>query len=343
MRTKLLLELCFLGTDYCGWQAQPGEDVPSVHAMVHAALRAVGIDGGPVAAGRLDCGVHAKQQLVHVNLRRPPAFPGPERDRELHDLTQQLNAALPADIRVLRVRDIELKAHALHSSGAKTYCYYILNDARIAEGCEAYCWAIEPPLDTEAMARAAAMLEGTHDFRHLSSAPPHQDAVRTLQRVEVRRTRHVPLPLVGCLAAPAADVPVGVAASGTCTMCSAGCDHEGVGPLIEMQFTAKGFLRHQVRRMVSILVQIGTGEVSEADLALALESSVQSAQQLTDAHWHRQHEQGDKHKPPRAPAAGLWLHSVEYGHLLGDDNVSSLGPRDPERFPEQSFGGTSTA
>ena len=127
MRHKLRLELQWLGTRYCGWQAQPGvPGPPSIFEVVHAALKqATGQDGGPVAAGRTDKGVHAMRQAATVTVRGPPradaggagdgdgdgdvdgdgaaSAAATERRAELEALVARLNALLPPDVRVLSV------------------------------------------------------------------------------------------------------------------------------------------------------------------------------------------------------------------------------------------------
>ena len=131
MRHKLRLTLQWLGTGYCGWQAQPGSDSLSVSEVVHEALVAVtsGQSGGPVAAGRTDKGVHAMSQSVTVTIRGPPV---PEdrdeaaRARELDEMRDQLNAQLPTDVRVLRVEDAAGSANARWEATEKTYAYFVL-------------------------------------------------------------------------------------------------------------------------------------------------------------------------------------------------------------------------
>lgn len=187
-RAKLLVELSYLGTNYCGWQPQPGSaDLPSVQDTLQAAMSEAGFEGGPVAAGRLDRGVHAKMQLVTVTTRRAqPVVPGDARGAELGAIRERLNAGLPADIRITRVRDAPLKAHAKTGCGAKTYAYYCLDGrTRAVDGCGLCCWVLDSPVDVDAVRRAAAALQGEHDFASLCSAPQSQATVRSLDRVEV--------------------------------------------------------------------------------------------------------------------------------------------------------------
>ena len=180
MRHKLRLELQWLGTRYSGWQAQPNAPgPPSLFEVVHEALKqATGQDGGPVIAGRTDKGVHAMHQLATVTIRGPPRdgegeAAAAERRLTLHALVPQLNALLPADVRVLDVADAPPSAHALADATRKTYSYFLLAGPSAAERWAVWavgCWVLPRPVDVEAMVRAAAALPGRHDFRSFTCA-----------------------------------------------------------------------------------------------------------------------------------------------------------------------------
>src|SRR5512137_875113 len=89
MRTfRLTLE--YDGTNFSGWQAQPGRR--TVQGEVERACRETCGAAGPVTvAGRTDSGVHAAGQVAGVAL---------EWRRGTDRLRDALNARLPADIAV---------------------------------------------------------------------------------------------------------------------------------------------------------------------------------------------------------------------------------------------------
>ena len=116
MRTKLLLEVQYLGTRYCGWQPQPGVSGSiSVYEVLKGALESEGFESGPVAAGRTDKGVHAMQQVVTLSVRRskPVDTHAAHRTVELAMIRDGLNSRLPTDVRVLAAHDAPLSAHAM--------------------------------------------------------------------------------------------------------------------------------------------------------------------------------------------------------------------------------------
>ena len=72
-------------------------------------------------------------------------------------------------------------------------------------------------------------------------------------------------------------------------------------PLLQLSFHGDGFLKHQVRRMVGLLVRIGRGDEAEDAARLAL----------------CDREAFDRRRAPEAPAAGLWLEAVEFEEMRG--------------------------
>src|SRR5208337_4310526 len=88
------LTLAYDGTDFSGWQVQPGE--PTIQGELQAALgRVTGESPLPQGSGRTDAGVHALGQVASFPLlaRIPPA-----------NLLRALNRTLPASIRILESR-----------------------------------------------------------------------------------------------------------------------------------------------------------------------------------------------------------------------------------------------
>lgn len=159
MRT-LKLTIQYDGTDYVGWQRQPGG--PSIQGLLEEALAP--IEGSPVTvqgAGRTDAGVHALGQTASVTLTATlPAT----------TLGRALNAVLPRDIRVMDVEDAPAGFHARFSAVAKTYEYRVLTAAIASPFTVRYVWHVGQPLDLGAMRAAAHPLVGHHDFAGFQGA-----------------------------------------------------------------------------------------------------------------------------------------------------------------------------
>ena len=183
------------------------------------------LEGGAVTvhgAGRTDAGVHAMGQVASVQLACAHDAP---------TLGRALNAQLPPDVRVLGVEEAPADFHARFSARFKHYRYQ-MERAPIADPFRrAWTWHVPDALDVDAMAEAAQLLVGTHDFAAFQSAGTSvTETVRTITRSAVT----------------SGDVLV--------------YDVEGTG-----------FLRHMVRAIVGTLVEVGRGRRRPASMASLLE------------------------------------------------------------------------
>lgn len=172
------LRLAWDGSAYVGWQRQPNG--VSVQARVEEALLA--LTGQPVrasASGRTDAGVHARAQVVAVDL--PEGWAAAR-------VVGGLNHHLPADISCLSAAPTADEFDPRRWVRRKLYRYRILARATRCPFRAGHTWLVRRPLDVEAMARAALHLEGRQDFasfRAQGCAANH--TVRTLEAAVVRR------------------------------------------------------------------------------------------------------------------------------------------------------------
>jgi tRNA pseudouridine38-40 synthase len=171
------------GTGFSGWQSQA--DGRAVQDVIEAALARVA--GAPVrvhGSGRTDAGVHARGQVFHFDA---PWRHGPAK------LLAALRAGLPPAIQLRSIRAVPSDFHARFSATGKVYTYDLhLGDADPFSRPQ--CWVIHRPLDLAAMAAAADLLRGRHDFRSFSARgrAGEDDTVRDLWRLDlVRRGRRV--------------------------------------------------------------------------------------------------------------------------------------------------------
>ncbi len=177
MRTIRLL-LVYDGTDYHGWQRQPGRR--TVQGTLEAALEKV--TGAPhriVGSSRTDAGVHALGQVAAFRTAsRLPA----------DTLRRALNANLPHDVVAVEAAEAAPSFHPLADAAAKRY-RYLLGDGPFPDVFRRrYIWQRWRDLDAEAMHRAGQALVGRHDFASFQSAgSPREDTVRTLFDVAVTR------------------------------------------------------------------------------------------------------------------------------------------------------------
>jgi tRNA pseudouridine38-40 synthase len=164
------ITLSYDGTDFHGWQVQPGR--ATVQGTLAAALeKMTGERVLPQGSGRTDAGVHALGQVASFAL---------EAEIPAENLMRALNRSLPESVRVLRVEAVGEGFHARHSAVRKTYEYRIFerrvkvsDEERICSPFVArYAWNCRWAVDAELMGWAAATLCGTHDFTSFAAVDP---------------------------------------------------------------------------------------------------------------------------------------------------------------------------
>lgn len=178
MRT-LKLVLAYDGTEFAGWQRQPGRR--TVQGVLAEALRRLtGEEIEPTGSGRTDAGVHALGQVASFQTRSELAAATIER---------ALNALLPGDLRVLSACDAPPAFHAVRDARRKRYRYLIDDRSPHAPFLRRYVWQVHQPLDAWAMHGAGQVLVGRHDFASFQTAgSPRQSTVRTIFWLSVRRS-----------------------------------------------------------------------------------------------------------------------------------------------------------
>lgn len=176
--TRLALGVRYRGTAYRGWQSQPGGQ--TVQDALEAALAAFA--GEPlrtVPAGRTDAGVHALNQVVHLDTRL---------ERRAVSWVRGTNRFLPADIAVQWCHAVDATFHARASALGRRYRYKLLESpVRPSLDAGLVGWTFRP-LDGDAMRAAAAALLGTRDFTSFRAAECQAPSpVRTLRALDIVR------------------------------------------------------------------------------------------------------------------------------------------------------------
>lgn len=277
------LIIAYDGTDFHGWQVQPGER--TVQGELQSALaRIVGESPLPQGSGRTDAGVHALAQVASFPLqaRIPPA-----------NLLRALNRTLPAAVRILSAEIVPGTFHARHSAVAKTYEYRVLPiEPAAAQICPPFLARYVCPyswrLNLDLLQRAAAAFIGEHDFRSFAASDPDL-ATRTQITTEDKTQSLRPQQNVLVRAIEARTTIRTIYSSEWREQTTDGFH------LLVYRVRGNGFLHHMVRNLVGTMLDIGRGYMSLHDLPAILSA-------------------GDRNLAgPTAPARGLFLHSVEYG------------------------------
>ena len=157
--TNHKLTLSYDGTDFSGWQRQPGKR--TVQGTIEEALAKIcGKKITVIGAGRTDAGVHARGQVANfkADLRL-------ERD----ELLRALNALLPKDVRILSVRKVPAGFNARKTAKSKVYQYRVFNSRLISPFVLRYVLHWPSRLDVEKMDEVAKLFVRRDDFTAFSS------------------------------------------------------------------------------------------------------------------------------------------------------------------------------
>ncbi len=224
---RYAFRVAYDGSHYFGFVRQPSK--PTVEAELLKAFKNCGAyrelkKAQFRTAARTDRGVSAVGQVVALDVVKEPTL-------------SFINTCLPDDIAVLTAIEVGPKFNPRRQAQSKHYRYV----------CEAL-----PNFNLPLARRAAKLLEGTHDFKHLCKHDQGRSTLRNLKYANVR-----------------------------------------VQKIIIFDFIARAFLWQQVRRMVNVLLAVGTGKLNLDELKRMLEGRAKQAMQP-------------------APAEGLILVNVRY-------------------------------
>jgi tRNA pseudouridine38-40 synthase len=176
----------------------------------------------------------------------------------LHNLRRAVNRLLPRDIRVLTVEEAADDFHPRFQAKRKTYEYRIFRGEICSPFERRYVYHHPYPLAIEEMIALAPLLEGEHDFAAFAASDERDE----LEQSKVRAIFCSRLALEG--------------------------------ERLIYRVIGSGFLKHMVRNIVGVLLEVGKGNVDRAGFLARLEP-------------------GCRIPPgPTAPARGLFLMSVEY-------------------------------
>lgn len=288
------LTLAYDGTEFHGWQIQPGR--ATVQGTLADAIAAVtGEWVLPQGSGRTDAGVHAQGQVASFSLQA--AIPA-------ENFPRALNRVLPPAVRILSAERVPPEFHARHSAVGKIYQYRIFQGAVCSPFLTRYVSGYRWPLDVAAMQSAAEAVLGEHDFTSFAATDPDRSArdacesgdvageeietmrshVRRIERSEWRRES---------LSLLFADEP---ATMGRGLNTESSIDGQIVAAEQMLTYTVRGngFLHHMVRNLVGTFLEIGRCRLAPADMARILEGCDRSL------------------AGPTAPANGLCLMKVLY-------------------------------
>lgn len=178
MKLKLFVE--YDGTGYSGWQKQNNAKtiqgtliraVENAFAKSRGAGRLIDLQG----SGRTDSGVHAIEQIAHLECETMIAP---------HILKMKINDELPADINILEIEKAESNFHARHSAVSRQYLYRISRRRSAFE--KRFIWWIKDDLNIKKIREAGSLFPGMHDFKSFSDPDKENKSTKVLvESVEI--------------------------------------------------------------------------------------------------------------------------------------------------------------
>ena len=221
---NIKLTISYDGTDFHGWQTQPA--LRTIQEALETAIADLTGESRVRlnASGRTDTGVHAVGQVANFYTAT----------QHLPDvILRAVNARLPEDVQIVQAEEVPESFDANRDAVRKLY-RYAMHDGELPNlFLRRYAHHSRFKLHTDAMARAATCLLGTHDFRCFESEWPNRaSSVRTITHLSVNR----------------------------------------FGDWIWLDVEADGFLYNMVRAIAGTLINVGRGYWPEAQVQQILDS-----------------------------------------------------------------------
>ncbi len=233
-RHRYRLNLEYAGTGYSGWQKQ--KDARTIQGTLLAAGAEIFGDQklDIQGHGRTDAGVHALNYTAHLETtgdRMPPT-----------EIRDRFNELLPSSIVMLSVSHCAPRFHARHNCIGRSYLYQI--SLRKTAFHKKYVWWPKDQLDSSAMAKAAKLFTGMHNFASFA------------EKQELKKSTKV---LVN-----------GVFVY-----------EDKEEEMLRLRVVGSHFLWKMVRRMAGVLVEVGRGNLTIDEVAAFLKGPSETPRRFT--------------------------------------------------------------
>lgn len=200
--------------------------------------------------------------------------------RSTEALVKAVNAVLPPDVVLRSLAETAPDFHARYDAVGRVYRYHLYVATLRSPMARRTSFHLVPPLGVPVMAEAAMRFVGVHDFAAFGRALTAGGP--TLRRID---------------------------------RCTVRAD----GPDIWIEVDGNAFLRHQVRRMVGALIDVGQGRARPDAVSGALAGEVGAI------------------RPRRVPAQGLTLVAVRYPVEDGGVRAAMPGQQEGEADGEDVY------
>jgi len=234
MIRKFRCTVQYEGAAFAGFQRQPGR-VTVQGALESAIGRVTGNDVAVIGAGRTDAGVHALGQVIHFTT---------DSSLPAETLHRAVNACLPLSVSLTDLQEAPAEFHARHNAVSREYRYIVDTGAVRSPLLNGRVYHVSHVLSVDAMAEAASLLHGRHDFGAFGSPMEH--------------ARHGP-----------GGEQMTWRGGTIRTLLTAGCKR--LRRFVLFWFIADAFLRRMARMLVGTLLRVGAGTLPARALGAMLQ------------------------------------------------------------------------
>ncbi len=223
-RQYFLIKLQYLGFRFHGWQKQPG-NIPTVERMVMRTLRFV-LDHDRfkvLAAGRTDARVSVNETWIEFFLddKIPLKTTG---------FLEEFNVNLPSDIRALEIQPTDADFNIIQAPKTKEYIYLFSHGEKMHPFAAPLMVYVKESLDIALMQEAARLFEGEYDFwSYIYKPSPTTETVSTIDSCYIEENNLYTASFFPTLS-------------------------------FALRVTGSGFKRHQIRLMMGMLIDLGSGK-----------------------------------------------------------------------------------
>jgi tRNA pseudouridine38-40 synthase len=227
---NIKLTIAYDGADFHGWQVQPG--LPTIQGALTEAAKEITQEKIMIhGASRTDTGVHALGQAAHFKTQSLLSA---------EEFQRALNALLPPAIRIVAAEELGPDFHARWQAQGKTYRYRIYRGRVLPPFDYRRALHYSGPLDEEAMAAAARLFEGEHDFTSFAASSGSEEDDSGRDKVRVLYSSEIVRELA----------------------------REEIAYVVR----GRSFLRYMVRKIVGTLIEVGKGRLAPADIPRLFEA-----------------------------------------------------------------------
>ncbi len=181
MKKRIKIIISYDGSKFYGSQIQSGKKELSVTGILKKAFLALHVKEIPQASGRTDRGVHALNQVYHIDI--------PDYLFDLNKLSTTLNRTIHPYAHIKNIEFVNSDFHARFQAKKRLYRYIVSHEAYTPFMSDYFNFM--PTLDIKTLNKGAKLFTGKHDFKYfMKKGSETQSTVREIFKSGVYRYKN---------------------------------------------------------------------------------------------------------------------------------------------------------